>query len=282
MMNSSILETDCLSGKRILLIGCGNMGKAILNGWLSSGVDPDSIFIVDPGLGAGLPGTGIPARNVSTDGSGFDPADIVVLAVKPGLIEQLSQWAGALISPVTLLLSVAAGVTVETLKGFFPNTEAVMRVMPNLSASIGQSASTLFASSECRDFQRRQAALLFQAIGRVFWIEKEEQMHAVTALAGSGPAYIFLFIEAVTSAAVAEGLPESLARELAVATVAGAGNMAVETHLPAEQLRRQVSSPKGTTVAGLAPLMEGQGNLYDSLKVAISAAAARSRQLAGE
>ncbi|TNE64763.1 MAG: pyrroline-5-carboxylate reductase [Alphaproteobacteria bacterium] len=264
---------------RILLIGCGNLGGALLKGWQAAGLPPRAIHIVDPNLKADT--LALPATNVHRDIAEAPAADIAVLAVKPQLIEALAAGIDAALSPATILVSVAAGVGTDRLRHLFPTPGAIVRAMPNLPASIGQAATVLYADITTGSRARAAAAGLFELVGSTDWVADEGLMHAATAIAGSGSAYIFLMIEELAAAARALGLPDAVATSLARNTVAGASAMAMASEAPAASLREQVTSPGGTTAAALQRLMQADGGLGTLLKQATQAAAERSRELAG-
>jgi pyrroline-5-carboxylate reductase len=264
----------------LLLVGCGKMGGALLAGWLERGL-ARRLVVVEPGPGAagfaGRPGVEwlSDAAAIAPD---FQPA-AVVLAVKPqGMADVLPPYrrfadAGA------LFLSIAAGKTL----GFFGRAlgggAAVVRAMPNTPASIGRGIAVACANARVRPEQRRVAEALLAAVGEVGWVEDEALLDAVTAVSGSGPAYVFLLIECLARAGAAAGLPEALAERLARATVAGSGELARRSAESAAALRENVTSPGGTTRAALDVLMAVDG-LDPLLRRAVLAATKRSRELA--
>jgi pyrroline-5-carboxylate reductase len=257
----------------ILLVGFGNMGQALVRGWLAKGVAPSAIRVVDPAPAA---------RAVATDlgiaaGERVEPSPgVVVIAVKP------NQLAAALAecrsSTTTVYLSIAAGKTLAQLEAVLGAGAAIVRAMPNTPAAIGKGMSVLVANSAVGAEQRTLCADLLEAVGAVAWIEDERDMDAVTAVSGSGPAYVFLLIECLERAGVEAGLTAALARQLALATVAGAGAYAEAAGEPPAELRRRVTSPGGTTQAALAVLGSEHG-LAELVERAVRAAAARSREL---
>jgi pyrroline-5-carboxylate reductase len=257
----------------VLLIGFGNMGQALVRGWLAKGVSPRAIRVVDPApearaLAAEL---GISAGEQAEPGAG-----VVVLAVKP------NQLAAALPrtkpSTATVYLSIAAGKTLEQLEAGLGAGTAIVRAMPNTPAAIGKGMSVLVANAAVSAAQRAACAELLAAVGAVAWIDDERDMDAVTAVSGSGPAYVFLLIECLERAGVEVGLAPALARQLALATVAGAGAYAEVAAEPPAELRKRVTSPGGTTQAALAVLGSERG-LAELVERAVRAAAARSREL---
>ncbi|PWE16691.1 pyrroline-5-carboxylate reductase [Marinicauda salina] len=271
----------------LALIGAGRMGSALAAGWLAKtrgGVAPDKLVFVDPqlaGRAAELAETyGI--RHVSElDAETAKGVDRVVLAVKPGLVgETLDALAGRLPDDA-LVISVAAGVPLKSFDKRLAG-RPVVRAMPNTPAAIGKGVTVCVANEAADDTAiRDKATKLLKAGGQVEWVDDERLLGAVTGVSGSGPAYVFLFCEALAAAGEAEGLPRDLAERLAVATVSGAGAMLEAGDGDARELRRMVTSPGGTTQAGLDALMAGSG-LPSLVRNAVSAAERRSRQLGNE
>jgi len=272
-------ETALTRDTRVLLIGFGNMGQALARGWLARGRAAAAIRVVDmaPGARSAAAALGLAAsERVGTPQSAAMP-DVVVIAVKP------NQLAAALaeLAPFTLrsvFLSIAAGKTLAQLEAGLGSGAAVVRAMPNTPAAIGQGISALVANSTVTPAQRELCEELLAAVGATAWLDDERDMDAVTAVSGSGPAYVFLLIECLERAAVDAGLAPELARRLALATVAGAGAYAAAADEPAAELRRRVTSPGGTTQAALEVLGAERG-LADLIARAVSAAAKRSREL---
>jgi pyrroline-5-carboxylate reductase len=264
----------------LLLVGCGKMGGALLAGWLERRL-VQRIVVVEPGPGAGgfagKPGVEL-ASTPDQIPAAFRP-DIIVLAVKP-------QGMAAVLAPYRRFadggapfLSIAAGKTL----GFFARTlgadAAVIRAMPNTPAAIGRGIAVLCANAKVAPAQRAAGEQLLAAVGEVGWVEDEALIDAVTAVSGSGPAYVFLLIEALAKAGIAAGLPEALAMRLARATVAGAGELAQRSGESPSTLRENVTSPGGTTRAALDVLMAEDG-IEPLLRRAVLAATKRSRDLA--
>jgi pyrroline-5-carboxylate reductase len=264
----------------IVLVGCGKMGGALLDGWLARGLPPGEVSIVEPSdtLRARAAERGVRAVASAVDLPRDLVPNAVLFAVKPQMMAEVLPAYRDLIARGPAVVSIAAGTkSARFVEAFGPAT-AVIRAMPNTPASIGQGASVLWANTRTSPGQRALAASLLEAVGRVHWIDDEEAMHAVTALSGSGPAYVFHLIEALTSAGVRAGLPAELAEALARATVEGAGALAAASDKPAAELRRDVTSPGGTTEAGLAVLAAPEG-LAALLEKTVAVAAARSREL---
>jgi len=230
---------------RIFQFGCGNMGGAVLAGWLAGGLDPATFTVVDPFLTTAPAGV----RHLSAAPTGETPADVVVLGIKPQQLPEAAPSIAPLIGPDTLVLSVLAGVDLATLRATFAKAGAIVRVMPNLAAALGKSPIALFgdASGETR----ATTDALMAPLGQAEWLDDESAMDLMTALAGSGPAFVYRFIDALATGAAALGLPRDQADRLALTMVEGAAQLAaVSPDSPAE-LARRVASPGGTTRAGL-------------------------------
>jgi pyrroline-5-carboxylate reductase len=275
------MRSDGETGTRtIMLVGCGQMGSAMLRGWLRG--DAASRFVViepadaPPEL-AGNPATTwhrAPAE-VTTD---LVP-DAVVLAVKPQVLDALLPAYRRWVCPETLFLSIAAGKTIAGIARHLGGAAAIIRCMPNTPAAIGRAITVACPNPRVSQRQRLLCERLLAAIGDSAWVEDEALMDAVTAVSGSGPAYVFLLIEALAAAGVRAGLPEALSLRLARATVAGAGELALVSSESPARLRENVTSPGGTTRAALDVLMAEHG-MPELLERAVAAATARSRELA--
>lgn len=271
--------------RSIVLIGFGNMGQALAKGWLDRGIDAGAIRVVDPeprvrdvATKLGMDASATPADALRAVHDGEAP-DVVVLAVKPAQIDDaLGAVVGASAGEPPLVLSIAAGKRIESLTARLGADAPVVRAMPNTPAAIGRGMTVMCASASVGDRQRALATELMSAVGAVEWVDDEALMDAVTAVSGSGPAYVFALIEALTRAGVAAGLDEPLATRLATVTVAGAGAYAEASNEAAGELRRRVTSPGGTTEAALRVLMadDAFGVL---LERAVAAATARGREL---
>lgn len=261
----------------LLLVGAGKMGGALLEGWLAHGLDPKQIFVRDP-----KPSRAIAARlgkrRVGVAPVLPDPPAIVVLAVKPPLADHVLVEIGPFMGKRTVLLSVAAGRTLASLARPLSKGAAIVRAMPNTPAAIGQGISVAVANDKVTRGQKRICDALLGAVGEVVWLDDERLMDAVTAVSGSGPAYVFLLAENLAEAGVKAGLDRALADRLARATVAGAGALLRWSPRSAAELRKNVTSPKGTTAAALEALM-GPGGFKDLLARAVKAAAKRSKEL---
>lgn len=244
----------------IVLIGCGNMGVALLRGWMGKD-DPPEVHVVEPFDDFRDRAADLGARPVATlDGlpQGLAP-DLVVLAVKPQMVAPVLGGCAGLAARGAAFVSVAAGVTIASMAAALPAGTPIIRCMPNTPASIGEGMMVLCAAPGVPDETCRLAETLLAASGAVAWVTDEALMDAVTAISGSGPAYVFHFVEALAEAGVALGLPGDTALLLAKQTVAGAGRMVATSTTPPDELRRQVTSPNGTTAAALAVLMAEPG-----------------------
>ncbi len=263
---------------KILLIGFGNMGRALAGGWLARGRPAETVVAVDGAADARRAAVALGLRAVETvEAVRQEPMGVVVFAVKP------NQLSGALeacrATPADpVFLSIAAGKTIDQIAAGLRPDAAVVRAMPNTPAAIGRGMTVLAANPRATPTQRALCSDLLGAVGRVAWLEDEQGMDAVTAVSGSGPAYVFLLIECLEHAAIEVGLDARLARELALTTVAGAGAYAEASAEAAAELRKRVTSLGGTTQAALEILM-GEHGLGDLLDRAVRAATARGREL---
>lgn len=263
----------------LLLVGAGKMGGALLEGWLRQGLDPSTVFVQDPAPPPEV--VALAARHVIAAGSAPDlPAapSVILLAVKPDLVQKLLPEIGPMTGERTVVLSIAAGRTLASLSRHLPPSTAIVRAMPNTAASVGRSITVACANAAVTRDQALECTMLLEAVGEVVWIEDESLLDAVTAVSGSGPAYVFLLAECLAEAGRAAGLDPELARRLARATVEGAGELLHCSDLSPQELREKVTSPKGTTAAALELLM-GKAGFQDLLTRAVAAAAKRSREL---
>ncbi|MEM8790401.1 MAG: pyrroline-5-carboxylate reductase [Pseudomonadota bacterium] len=270
MIATSLEEAEVRS---LVLLGCGKMGSALLEGWLASGLPPEAVHVLEPHPSEWLATTG-----VHLNGGVPDTASVAVLAVKPQTIRDAAPDLISLAKRGTVFISVAAGTPIAEFETIYGADTPIIRVMPNTPASIGRGISALVGSAAVNEDHLVMAERLMQAVGETVRLEQEAQMDAVTGLSGSGPAYVFHLIEALAAAGEAEGLPPDLSMALARATVAGAGELAGASSESAATLRQNVTSPGGTTAAGLSVLMQ---DLPDLIRRTVAAAAERSRELAG-
>ena len=254
----------------LVLLGAGKMGQAMLEGWLARGLAPKKITVLEPEPGKTI--RALVRRGLRLNPKSPSQASAVVIAVKPQSAAEALPALRGYAGKATLALSIMAGRPLRFLQDALPSGMAIVRAMPNTPAAIGRGITVATANTHVSARQCKQASDLLAAIGSVEWVGDEALMDAVTAVSGSGPAYVFLLAEAMTQAGVAAGL----ARE----TVAGSGELLHRSDLDAATLRQNVTSPGGTTAAALAVLM-GPGGFDDLLTRAIDAATRRSRELAG-
>jgi pyrroline-5-carboxylate reductase len=263
----------------IALIGAGKMGGALLQGWLRLGLDPRKVIVIEPQPLPYLSALAPRGVRLNPGAATLRQADVIVVAIKPqGADEVLGALAGN-VAPTALIISIMAGRTLRFLTNLFGRAGAMVRAMPNTPAAIGRGI-TVAVAAQADARQRGIAQLLLGATGAVEWVADESLMDAVTALSGSGPAYVFLLAEALAQAGAAVGLPGDLAERLAHETIAGSGELLHQSRDDAATLRQNVTSPGGTTAAALAVLMRPDG-LVRLISEAIAAATARSRELAG-
>jgi pyrroline-5-carboxylate reductase len=263
----------------LLLAGAGKMGGAMLDGWIARGLAPKRIVVIEPQPGKTVKALARRGLKLNPKGKAVEAAAIVI-AVKPQTAPEAVPPLGAYVGKNTLVVSIMAGRTIGFLEKALPPGSAIVRAMPNLPAAIGRGISVMVANAKTSTRQRKQAADLLAAIGKVAWTDDETQMDAVTALSGSGPAYVFLLVETMTKAGIAAGLPPELSAKLARETVSGSGELLHGSDLDAAILRQNVTSPGGTTAAALEVLM-GPGGFDALLTRAIAAATRRGRELAG-
>jgi pyrroline-5-carboxylate reductase len=268
---------NALAEARVLLVGCGKMGSAMLHGWLAAGLAPANAFVVEPGPTAGVPRGVTWVFKVEELPADLQP-DVVVLAVKPQMMDAAAPSFRPLVGKGALVLSVAAGKTIGAYEAYFGAATPVVRAMPNTPAAVGRGASVLIANANVSQVQRQLAEQMLAAVGTVDWITDEALMHVVTAMSGGGPAYVFLLIETLAASGAKLGLPADLAMRLARTTVSGSGELARLAPEPAAQLRQNVTSPNGTTQEALAVLM-AEGGMQELFDKAIAAAARRSVEL---
>lgn len=263
----------------LTLVGAGKMGGAMLAGWLAGGLDPARTTVLDPQASPEMQAL-CAARGLALNPAAPPVADALVLAMKPQGLEGAASALAPLIGPGTLVVSILAGKTIANLRDRLPGARAIVRAMPNLPASIGRGATGAVASPEVDDRQRAQAHALLASVGLVEWLDDEGLIDALTAVSGSGPAYVFLLAEVMAEAGVAAGLPADMATRIARETVSGAAALLAANPRDAALLRRDVTSPGGTTAEALAVLMR-DGGLPDLMREAVDAARRRAGALAG-
>ncbi|WP_134496333.1 pyrroline-5-carboxylate reductase [Microvirga pakistanensis] len=264
----------------LVLVGAGKMGGSMLEGWLKVGMKPSGMTVIDPRASDEM------VRFCTEMGIALNPADpsapdVLVLAIKPQMLDAAAPALAAWVGPQTLIISILAGKTIGDLRSRIPSASAVVRAMPNLPASIGRGATGAAANAEVSEKHRSMADALLSSNGIVEWLPSEDLIDAVTAVSGSGPAYVFHLVECLAEAGAAAGLPAELAQRLARATVTGAGELLFQSDLPPATLRQNVTSPGGTTAAALEVLMRDPDGLKGLMREAVAAAKRRAEELAG-
>jgi pyrroline-5-carboxylate reductase len=258
---------------KMVLLGCGKMGSALLAGWLARGVAPAEVWVIEPHPSDWLRGQG-----VHLDAGLPEAPAVALIAVKPQMMGAALPALVAL-GAGTLFVSIAAGTTLAALDAALGGGRRIVRAMPNTPAAVGRGITAIVGNAAAGAADLDLAEGLLAAVGAVVRLPDEGLMDAVTAVSGSGPAYVFHLIEALAAAGVAEGLPGDLAMQLARATVCGSGELARQSAESAAQLRVNVTSPGGTTAAALAVLMDEDAGLPPLMRRAVAAAAARGREL---
>ncbi|MFK7607735.1 MULTISPECIES: pyrroline-5-carboxylate reductase [unclassified Pseudomonas] len=267
-----------MSKTRIAFIGAGNMASSLIGGLLAKGFGTSQIC-------ASAPSPETRAKVAAEHGieafadnaQAIRDADVIVLSVKPKLMKDVCQTLRSSLKPGQLLISVAAGITCSSLRNWV-GEQPVVRCMPNTPSLVGKGASGLYATADVTAEQRQQAEQLLSAVGIALWVDEEVQLDAVTAVSGSGPAYFFLLIEAMTAAGVKLGLTREMAETLAEHTALGAAQIAIDSDVDAAELRRQVASPGGTTEAAIKSFQAD--GFAATVEKALSAAAHRSAEMA--
>lgn len=259
----------------IVLAGAGKMGGAMLSGWLAQGVAADRLAVIDPAPSDDI--TSLTAKGLRINPAQPGDVAVLVMAVKPQMFADAAPQLRTLVKPATLVISIMAGMPIAKLSQACGGK--VVRAMPNTPAAIGRGITVAVAEAGVTSQQRDIADALLRATGSVEWIDDEALMDAVTAVSGSGPAYVFLLAEELARAGIAAGLSPELATRLARETVAGSGELLHRSELSSETLRKNVTSPGGTTAAALEVLM-GPGGFQPLLTRAVAAATKRSRELA--
>jgi pyrroline-5-carboxylate reductase len=259
----------------IVLAGAGKMGGAMLTGWLAQGLDPGRVVVIEPAPSAEI--ATLADKGVRLNPKAIGAVDTLVVALKPQTFREAGATLKAFAGASTLIVSIMAGTTMASLQEVCGGK--VVRAMPNTPAAIGRGITVAVAAQGVSAAQRATADALLRATGSVEWVDDEGLMDAVTAVSGSGPAYVFLLAEELARAGVAAGLPEALATKLARETVAGSGELLHRSDLAAATLRQNVTSPGGTTAAALEVLMGAEG-MQQLLTRAVAAATARSKELA--
>jgi len=268
------MALEQVASQGLVLLGCGKMGSALLAGWLAAGVPARSIWVLEPHPSDWLKASGV---NLNM---GLPPSPAVaLLAVKPQMMGEALPALQALGNGKTLMVSIAAGTSIATFEATFGRETPIVRTMPNTPAMVGRGITGICANAHAGTAGLALARALMSAVGEVVELDGEDQIDAVTAVSGSGPAYVFHLIEAMAAGGVAQGLSPDVAMKLARATVCGAGELAYRAGETAAELRVNVTSPGGTTAAALAVLMNPETGFPPLLAQAIKAATERGREL---
>lgn len=269
-----------MTSPRIAFVGAGNMAASLIGGLRAQGVAADAIRASDPGAEQRAKISaehGI--QTFADNGEALAGAEVVVLAVKPQVMQAVCRDLVPHLGHAPLIVSIAAGISCDSLQNWLgPQPRAIVRCMPNTPALLRQGVSGLFANAQVSLAQRTQAEQLLSAVGVALWLDEEQLIDAVTAVSGSGPAYFFLLIEAITAAGEQLGLPRATAAQLTLQTALGAARMACESDVDAAELRRRVTSPNGTTEAAIKTFQAG--GFEQLVQHALNAAALRSAELA--
>lgn len=269
------MNMNDVAARGLVLLGCGKMGSAMLEGWLRTGLPPTSVWVIDPN-----PTDWLKEQGVTIGGDlPADPA-IVIIAVKPQMMGAALPEIQKYGDGATLVISIAAGTPIATFEDMLGAQTPIIRAMPNTPAAIGRGITALIGNAHTQEDHLDLTEALLISIGQVVRLDSEAQMDAVTAVSGSGPAYVFHLIETLAAAGEAVGLSAELSMQLAKATVGGAGELAEEADESPAQLRVNVTSPNGTTQAALEVLMDESDGFPPLLRRAVAAAAARSKELA--
>jgi pyrroline-5-carboxylate reductase len=266
--------------RTILLVGAGKMGGAMLEGWLGLGLDPRYAAVLEPQPARELTALAGRGLRLNPTASAIGEVSAIVVAVKPQIASEVIPTLPPYVGAGTVVVSIMAGQTLDVLERALPQRAALVRAMPNTPAAIGRGITVAVPNGRVSGRQHELVHALLSATGAVEWIEDEALMDAVTAVSGSGPAYVFLLVEALARAGTAAGLPVELAAKLARTTVAGSGELLQRSPLDPASLRQNVTSPGGTTAAALDVLM-GPHGLAELMARAVAAATQRSRELAG-
>ena len=268
------MDLNEIRARGLILIGCGKMGSAMLEGWLESGIPASSIWISDPEPSAWLKKTGVNINKTLPK----NPA-VCLIAVKPQIIFKALPNLNEYKNSDTLFISIAAGIQLSQLEAAISPDSTIIRAMPNTPSAIGKGITALIGNSVAKDEHIQLTKVLMEKISQVVQLESEDQMDVVTGLSGSGPAYVFYLVESLVNAGMELGLSEDMAMRLAKATVAGSGALLMSSSEQPSKLRKNVTSPNGTTQAGLEILMDQKSGLMPLVKKTVEAAAERSKEL---
>lgn len=269
------MKNSRIAKQGLLLLGCGKMGSAMLAGWLDQGLPATCVHVIDPFPSDWLQGTG-----VAINGDIPVAPAVVLVAVKPQMMAQALPSLQAMGGGETVFVSVAAGITITTFEDILGANTPIVRAMPNTPAAVGRGITAIVGNTAAPAAALDEADALLSAVGQVVRLDTEGQIDAVTGVSGSGPAYVFHMIETLAAAGEAQGLPADMAMQLAKATVAGAGALAEAADETPTQLRVNVTSPNGTTQAGLEVLMDADTGLPALMTKTVAAATDRSKELA--
>lgn len=269
-----------LNTQKITFIGGGNMATSIIGGLIKKGTNATNITVSDlnkPMLDTLQESMGVTTNTCNKEAC--ENADVIVLAVKPQVLKAVCLELSAVINTTQLVISIAAGIDCSALNRWL-NTSSIIRTMPNTPSLVGEGACGLFANASISDKQKNIAEGIMNAVGMTCWVENEELIEAVTAVSGSGPAYFFLFIEAMTKSGASLGLDTKTAQTLAIQTAFGAAKLAKESDVDIDELRRRVSSPNGTTEKAVASFIDNK--LFETVDSAMQACANRAAELSIE
>ena len=269
------MDMNVVAKRGLVLLGCGKMGSAMLQGWLADGLPATSVWVQDP-----FPSDWVQQSGVHVNADLPEAPAVVLIAVKPQMMADALPVLAAMGNGETLFVSVAAGISIGTYEEILGENTPIVRAMPNTPAAVGKGITAIVGNTPAGEAGLVASEALLSAVGQVVRLERETQMDAVTGLSGSGPAYVFHMIETLAAAGEAQGLSPALSMALAKATVAGAGALAETAEESPEQLRINVTSPNGTTQAGLEVLMDTAEGLPPLMIKTVGAAADRSRELA--
>lgn len=268
------MDLQDVNDRGLVLLGCGKMGSAMLQGWLAQGLGRNSVTVLEP-----HPSDWLEAQGIRLNRPLPKTPAVVLIAVKPQMMAEALPALKPLGQGQTLFLSIAAGTTIARYETTFGVTTPIIRAMPNTPAAVARGITAIIGNAQAKEAHLALAETLLTAVGEVVRLESEDQIDAVTGLSGSGPAYVFHMIEAMAAAGEAQGLAPDLAMRLARATVCGAGELAYRSGETAAQLRINVTSPGGTTAAGLGILMDGDTGLPPLMRRTVAAATKRGKEL---
>jgi pyrroline-5-carboxylate reductase len=271
------MSMQTVANNGLVLLGCGKMGSAMLQGWLADGLPLKSVFVLDPYPSDWVQGLAADGLNLNTE---LPPSPaICIIAVKPQMMGDALPALLAVAKGDTIFLSIAAGTSIQSFEDVFGTTARIVRAMPNTPAAIGRGITALIGNSTSTAADVSLCETLLKAVGSTVVLDDEGQMDAVTAVSGSGPAYVFHLIETLAAAGVEQGLPADLAMTLAKATVSGSGELASQADEDPAQLRINVTSPNGTTQAALEVLMDPETGFPKVMSDGVKAATDRSKEL---